>query len=403
MRDERIYVIIMGGFNLRHPSTIRLPGWVGARHSVLHIGARHQLLGPYLVRPNSVGSSMYSELGAILDTESAPVVPTFPANADLDSLLDPNNKCQSMLQAAMDSHMKNKLLTPLQTPGASLPAEDLIRLDSILHSDNHLHKSLGYVVDGARFGLFVDPLQPRFTEPSFCMAFARRFGFPSLLIPPLGTHSASCTAPAGINGAHAVCCQHSAGERSIRHDRFVKTLALCARRTGYEVHTNGPASSNSFEYSFGTDRQGHSTQDRSDLVIRDSRSGARYCLDVSFTDPAAQINQGANPPSTTGGLKRTHDAHVQTYGDLCAFHNITFVPMVFDTLGRAHVASARWLKTLFLGRPREVATWTTAKVLRVVSDGLHSASAVCALRSSGAPTRDCRWSFRGPSSRAVGA
>jgi hypothetical protein len=77
--------------------------------------------------------------------------------------------------------------------------------------------------------------------------------------------------------------------------------------------------------------------------------------------------------------------------------------MVFDTLGRAHVASARWLKTLFLGRPREVATWTTAKVLRVVSDGLHSASAVCALRSSGAPTRDCRWSFRGPSSRAVGA
>ena len=40
----------------------------------------------------------------------------------------------------------------------------------------------------------------------------------------------------------------------------------------------------------------------------------------------------------------------------------------------------------------EVATWATVKVLRVISDGLHSASAVCALRSSGTPTRDCRWS-----------
>ena len=46
--------------------------------------------------------------------------------------------------------------------------------------------------------------------------------------------------------------------------------------------------------------------------------------------------------------------------------------------------------SLDLGRPREVATWSTSKVLCVLADGLLSASAVCALRSSGAHTNDSR-------------
>ena len=87
---------------------------------------------------------------------------------------------------------------------------------------------------------------------------------------------------------------------------------------------------------------------------------------------------GARAPSTTAGLKSLYEAHMKKYSDLSKY-KITFAPMAFDTLGRAYTESARWIKTIFLGRPRGVATWSTSKVLRVLADGLLSASAVCAL------------------------
>ena len=213
----------------------------------------------------------------------------------------------------------------------------------------------------------------------------------------------ACRHAAGINGAHSVCCGHSAAARTARHNSFVRTLVLVSRRAGYDVYTNG-SSSNRFEYSFGTDQHGQPTQLRSDLVITDPRSGTRFCLDVTLTDPSAQINLRARPPSTTEGLKTLYEAHMKKYSDICKRHKITFAPMAFDTLGRAHTETARWIKTLFLSRPREVAAWSTSKVLRVFADGLLSASAECALRSSGAPTNDRRWFSRNRArSRAAGA
>ena len=90
----------------------------------------------------------------------------------------------------------------------------------------------------------------------------------------------------------------------------------------YRVHTNGPSSNNSFEYAFGTDEYGQPTDLRSDLVITDTDTGHRHCLDVTFTDPLAKVNMAGANPSTAAGLERLYKARVQRYADICAHHLI---------------------------------------------------------------------------------
>ena len=102
------------------------------------------------------------------------------------------------------------------------------------------------------------------------MAWCRRFGLQSTLVSPDAPHAPSCHSAAGINGAHATVCSSAAGERTYRHNGFVRNFAKVARRTGYRVHTNGPSSNNSFEYSFGTGENGQRTDLRSDLVVTDT-------------------------------------------------------------------------------------------------------------------------------------
>ena len=259
----------------------------------------------------------------------------------------------------------------------------------MLHGDNYLHKSFNHVVYKDKYGQRRQPLMPVFSERCFCMAWARRFGFPSTLISSNAPHTSSCAEHAGVNGAHATVCPSQAGERSLRHNRFVRCLAFIARSQGFLVHKTGRAHDCCFEYSFGTDEHGAPTALRSDLVITNA-SGVRFCLDVTFTDPSAKLNTSATPPSTTPGLKRQYDDHVRTYGALCAHHDMKFVPLAFDTLGRVHKESAKQVKRLLIkgasrgSRP----PWSAAKVVRALSDGLHGVSAACVLRACGAPTRD---------------
>ena len=102
----------------------------------------------------------------------------------------------------------------------------------------------------------------------------------------------------------------------------MRNFAKVARRTSYCVHTNGPSSNNSFEYSFGTDENGQPTDLRSDLVITDTETGHRHCLDVTFTDPSAKVNMAGANPSKAAGLERLYKAHVQRYAHICAHHTI---------------------------------------------------------------------------------
>ena len=81
---------------------------------------------------------------------------------------------------------------------------------------------------------------------------------------------------------------------------------------------------------------------------------------------------GANP-STSAGLKRIYKAHVQRYANICAYNNIQFHPLAFDTLGRAHKSTVGDIAHLFTTRDKRVDLncWPTRKVLRVLADGLH--------------------------------
>ena len=156
------------------------------------------------------------------------------------------------------------------------------------------------------------------------------------------------------------------------------------------MHTNGPSSTNSFEYSFGTDENGQPTDLRSDLVITDTNNGNRHCLDVTFTDPSAKINMAGANPSTSAGLERLYKAHVQRYAHICAYHTIQFHPLALDTLGRAHRSSRSAIEHLFTHRVTATnpSRWLTDKVLRVLADGLHSSSSACVLRACGVHTHD---------------
>ena len=231
---------------------------------------------------------------------------------------------------------------------------------------------------------------PRTGERGYCMAWCRRFGLQSTLVSPDAPHAPSCHSAAGINGAHATVCSSAAGERTYRHNRLVRNFAKVARRTGYHVHTNGPSSTNSFEYSFGTDENGQPTDLRSDLVITDTNNGNRHCLDVTFTDPSAKINMAGANPSTAAGLERLYKVHNQKYAKICSHHGIQFHTLAFDTLGRAHRSSRSAIEHLFTHRVTATnpSRWPTDKVLRVLADGLHSSSSACVLRACGVHTHD---------------
>ena len=131
----------------------------------------------------------------------------------------------------------------------------------------------------------------------------------------------------------------------------------------YRVHTNGPSSHNSYEYSFGTDENGQPTDVRSDLVITDTTTGRRHCLDVTFTDPSALVNMAGANPSTLAGLERLYKAHVQRYAHIYAYHNIQFHPLAFDTLGRAHKSIVGDIAHLFTKRDKRVGSLLTASTV----------------------------------------
>ena len=253
-----------------------------------------------------------------------------------------------------------------------------------------MHRTFAHPVYRDRFASPQDLLMPRTTERGFCMAWCRRFGLQSTLVSPDAPHAPSCHSAAGINGAHATVCKSTAGKRTYRHNRFVRNFAKVARRTGYCVHTNGPSSNNSFEYSFGTDENGQPTDLRSDLVITDTETGHRHCLDVTFTDPSAKVNMAGANPSTAAGLERLYNAHVQRYAHICAHHTIQFHPLAFDPLGRAHRSTIGDILHLFTNRDKaaDSSCWPTHKVLRVLADGLHSSSSACVLRACGVHTHD---------------
>ena len=158
----------------------------------------------------------------------------------------------------------------------------------------------------------------------------------------------------------------------------------------YRVHTNGPSSHNSFEYSFGTDENGQPTDLRSDLVITDTNNGNRHCLDVTFTDPSAKVNMAGANPSTAAGLERLYKAHRRSYAKICEHHRIQFHTLAFDTLGRAHRSTMGDILHLFTQRVTKAdsSCWPTHKVLRVLADGLHSSSSACVLRACGVHTHD---------------
>ena len=170
----------------------------------------------------------------------------------------------------------------------------------------------------------------------------------------------------------------------------MRNVAKVARRTGYHVHTQGSSSHNSFEYSFGTDENGQPTDLRSDLVITDTKTGHRHCLDVTFTDPSAKVNMAGANPSTSAGLERLYKAHCQKYAKICSHHGIQFHTLAFDTLGRAHRSSRSAIEHLFTHRVTATnpSRWPTDKVLRVLADGLHSSSSACVLRACGVHTHD---------------
>ena len=148
-------------------------------------------------------------------------------------------------------------------------------------------------------------------------------------------------------------------------------------------------------HAFGTDEHGVPTELRSDLLITDSIDGKRYCLDVTFTDPAAKVNiqqRRGQSPSTSRGLKLAFDDHVRSYENVCDKQRIRLVVLAFDTLGRAHLETKKMIKLLFFTRsglrPFFTRGWSAGKVERVLSDGLHCVSSGCVLRASGAPTAD---------------
>ena len=149
-------------------------------------------------------------------------------------------------------------------------------------------------------------------------------------------------------------------------------------------------SNNSFEYSFGTDENGQPTDLRSDLVITDTDTGHRHCLDVTLTDPSAKVNMAGANPSTSAGLERLYKAHVQRYAHICAHHRIQFHPLAFETLGRAHRSTMGDILHLSTQGVTQAdsSRRPTHKVLRVLADGLHSSSSACVLRACGVHTHD---------------
>ena len=127
------------------------------------------------------------------------------------------------------------------------------------------------------------------------------------------------------------------------------------------------------------------TELRSDLLITDSIDGKRYCLDVTFTDPAAKVHiqqRRGQSPSASRGLKLAFDDHVRSYEKVCDkqrdSQRIRLVVLAFDTLGRAHLETKKMIKLLFFTRsglrPFFTRGWSAGKVERVLSDGLHCVS-----------------------------
>ena len=91
---------------------------------------------------------------------------------------------------------------------------------------------------------------------------------------------------------------------------------------------------------------------------------------------------GANL-STSAGLERIYKAHVQRYANICAYHNIQFHPLAYDTLGRAHRSTVDHIAHLFTKRDKRIdlTCWSTRKVLRILADSLHSSSSACVLHA----------------------
>merc|ERR1712205_474 len=104
------------------------------------------------------------------------------------------------------------------------------------------------------------------------------------------------------------------------------------------------------------------------------------------------------------GLQLLYNNHVKTYEKICDKHNLRFIPLAFDTLGRMHPDSAKLLHYAFIKHrlestkellPSRNALW------RWVGRAFHATVSTAVLRACTVPACATRRSIR--TSRAMAA
>ena len=95
-------------------------------------------------------------------------------------------------------------------------------------------------------------------------------------------------------------------------------------------------------------------------------------------------SQGSGQSGSLPALQLLYDNHVKTYETICDKHNLRFIPLAFDTLGRMHPDSSKLLHNAFINHrldstkellPSRNALW------RWVSRAFHISVSTAVLRA----------------------
>ena len=133
-------------------------------------------------------------------------------------------------------------------------------------------------------------------------------------------------------------------------------FAYTARNFQFSVFINEQRGvSSPYEYSFGTNEPASSKRD---LLITDN-NGQSYILDLYIPLPTCQINLEALTGGRLAHMPSRHclyQSHIRTCGKICDMHDLRFVPLAFDSLGRMHPDSAIFFHKAFI-TVRRMAGW----------------------------------------------
>ena len=237
----------------------------------------------------------------------------FGEEAKEDELVDVRQK---ELSVKVDKEQERKLIEDVEKENT----KEMARLKSLTlpHAGDWVN-----VVPSTALGLHLRPQE-------FVMVARYRLGLP--LYNQAGPCPA-CHRLSDVEGNHAMCCG-SGGERIARHNHLRDHLHATAVAAGV-----GPAREVRFLIPGSDSRP-------ADVLLPHRIGGKDAALDVTVVDPCqAATELGA---ATTAGfaLNFAYGRKVRGAGEACQQQGIAFLPMVVESFGGWHEASAREVERL---------------------------------------------------------